>query len=611
MLFNIDSLADPGTVLIDDLDTDRNTRKSFLFTKPRDVISANSTAELHAALSAIDEFQSDGRFLAGYISYDAGLIMDKQIISRHEPSMPLLWLGVYDSVEEFDYAETVVQCGDDAVAIQDTRMDLSENEYLDAVERVKEYIRSGDVYQVNPSSKLSFRNIGTAAGLFARLRKAHPVCHSAFVNAGEFAVISLSPELFLRRDGEKIVTRPMKGTLRRGRDSDEDRRFHKFLRDDEKNRAENIMIVDLMRNDLGRICKFGSVTAPRLFHIERYNSLLQMTADVEGELLEGMKTSQILKATFPPGSITGAPKIRAIEVIDELESESRGVHYGSIGMFRPDGDFLLNVAIRTIVQRGDRCEMRVGGGIVADSDPRAELHEAILKGRFVMSEPMEFQLIETMLYRPTDGYALLHEHMTRLKRSAEYFQWSLPDRSIVRALEETAFELDSFHSTSEYRVRLLLPSDGIVKVEWTSIDTKTTCPVSLLLSARRTDRNDIFLYHKTTNRHRYDEDLHDARKAGHFDVLYCNEDGELTECAVTNLALEIEGCWYTPHLDCGLLPGTWRESLLARENLCERILTVADLQRATRMMAGNSVRGGVEVSRIEDEDGNVYRSFDH
>ncbi len=368
------------------------------------------------------------------------------------------------------------------------------------------------------------------------------------------------------------------------------------------------MIVDLMRNDIGRVSSIGGISVPRMFHVERYASVFQMTSDVEGCLRDGTTASDILRAAFPPGSVTGAPKIRAMEIINELEHDARGVYCGCIGMFRPGGDCLLNVAIRTIVQRDGKCEMGIGSGIVADSDPRAELGETLLKGSFIKWEPPEFQLVETMLYEQGRGYASLPEHIERLRRSAEYFGWPFTEVAVREALNREVADVEFLSgklTNGQARVRLLLSRDGALDIRWSDAGSSPAGPVRLLLAARQTDPDNVFLYHKTTRRQSYDDDLNAARKAGYFDVLYTNKRGELTECAVTNLVMEIDGKSFTPPLECGLLPGIWRGSLLAEGKAEERVLTLRELRHATCLAIGNSVRGAVDVGRVDNDQGVV------
>lgn len=584
-----------GAVLLDDRSRDAPRGLSYLFVDPVDTITAQEPHEVPAALAAIDRHTSAGRCVAGYLAYEAGIGLDKPIVPRGASGIPLIWLGVYErwttfTAEAFDDAP-----GDPPECIRGIELNVPVQEYLDRVGRIKQYILEGDVYQVNYTCKLLFRNSGTAAGLFWRLRRAHPVGHSAFVNLGATRIASLSPELFLRRQGALLLTRPMKGTSRRGRWCDEDETVQRLFAVDEKCRAENLMIVDLMRNDIGRIAIAGGVDVPRLFSVERYPSLFQMTSDVTGRLPASVTTEQVLRATFPAGSVTGAPKIRAMEIIREAEREDRGVYCGCIGAFWPNGDLLLNVAIRTIVQNGERCEMGIGGAIVADSRPEEELEEARIKGGFLYATPATFDLLETLAFHAGAGYRYLEEHLTRMERSAAYF-----GRRFDRAEAQAALSAAAAGGSAgdRLRVRLLLGPDGSFRTEVSPLDAPPAEPVDVLLAQRRLDPAEVHLYHKTSNRAEFDRDLRMARQCGCYEALYLNNHGEITQGSYTNLVVEIDGRTLTPPVSCGLLPGIWRAALLADRRAAEQELTPADLSHATRMWIGNSVRGAIEVRRI-------------
>ena len=591
--FDAEILDQPGSVLLDDRAPGQHCGTSYVLSDPRETIIAETAAEVPRALTCLDEQLRRGCFVAGFLAYDAGLELDKPIGSRHPLAGPLVWLGVYDQCRAFA-AEQIdlgppTPCSD----IARLRLGIAEDQYLAAVQRVKQYIAAGDVYQINFTCKLRFENAGPARGLFSRLRRAHPVCHSAWINMGRRQVISLSPELFLRRTGAEVRTRPMKGTLRRGRWWEEDETLARSLPADEKNRAENVMIVDLMRNDLGRLCRPGTVQVAEALRVERYQTLFQMCSEVVGHLRDGVSTEQLLRATFPPGSVTGAPKLRAIEIIDELEHEARGVYCGAIGLFRPGGDCLLNVAIRTIVQQDGQCELGIGSGIVADSDPRAEWAEIWLKSRFLHAEHQAFELLETLLLPAGRPAMFLEEHLARLGRSAAYFGWEFPEARLRAAVERAAAE-----ASGDCRLRLLLGDGGQCRAESSPVDRTPPEPVKALLAPRRTDPADVLLYHKTTARTAYDADWRDARRQGYFDLVYRNLDGRVTEGAITNLIAEIHGQWYTPPVECGLLPGIWRAAKLAEGRLRQRAMTLADLLGATRIVLGNSVRGDVELDAL-------------
>lgn len=593
------SLADvldrPGTVLLDDRPPGGRGGVTYLLSDPVDVITADRVEDVPAALERIDRETELGRFVAGYVGYDASLRLDKPIRSRHVPATPLIWLGVYPWLVTLDADRIDLGPADPADALAPPGVDLEEKHYLAAVERIGRYIEAGDVYQVNYTCRLRFENRGTARGLFARLRYAHPVCHAAWIHAGDHQVLSFSPELFLRRWGDKILTRPMKGTIHRGRSSAEDAAVAAALAGDEKNRAENVMIVDLMRNDLGRLCRPGTVAVQNVLQVERYRSLFQMTSEVVGSLRPETSTAQLLRATLPPGSVTGAPKIRAMEILDELEIEARGVYCGAIGLFRPGGDCVLNVAIRTVLQRGRQCEMGAGSGIVADSDPSSEWAEVWLKAGFLAAEVSAFELLETLAL--TDGhYAWEERHLERMRHSAAYFGWSFPEAELRQTLVQAAAEAGPARSL---RLRLLLAEDGACRSECSPLGPAPSQPVTVLLSSRRTDPADPTLYHKTTARERYDADHRAARAQGHFDVLYRNVHEEITEGAIANVAFQIDGQWFTPPLRCGLLPGIRRGEWL-RCDFHERVLTLADLPAATAILLGNSVRGDIPIDRLID-----------
>ncbi|NQU42924.1 aminodeoxychorismate synthase component I [bacterium] len=602
-----DLLNQPGAVLIED----GEPRRAFLFTDPVEILQTRDRSEILPLLDRMEERLRSGFHLAGYLGYDAGLVLDKVIASRHRTDVPLVWLGVYRDCRELAPSEILIEPESDPADLTEPKLNVSDEEYCLAVERVREYIAAGDVYQVNYTCKLRFENRGSATGLFARLRGGHPVPHSAFVNTGGFQVISISPELFLRREGLRLLTRPMKGTARRGRWIEEDEGIARWLENDVKNRAENVMIVDLMRNDVGRVAEIGGVSVPRLFHVERYGTLFQMTSDVAATLREGTGLSEILRATFSPGSVTGAPKIRALEIIDEMEKESRGVYCGSIGRFQPGGDFVLNVAIRTIVQRGTACEMGVGSGIVHDSQPREELAETRLKGHFVQSTRAGFEMLETLLWKRGQRFVFVEEHLERMRNSARYFGWRFPEQELRAGLDKAGREIGNVSpGCLEARVRLLLCENGTCRTEWSDLTgrARPAGSVRLCLAARRTDANDRFLYHKTTNRHAYDADFHEAQGRGFFDLLYLNTRGEITEGAITNVRVELDGQWLTPPLGSGLLPGIWRAKYLAGGGTAEGVLTLDDLGRASRVQVGNSVRGTVDVNRVEQEGETLFEA---
>jgi para-aminobenzoate synthetase/4-amino-4-deoxychorismate lyase len=391
----------------------------------------------------------------------------------------------------------------------------------------------------------------------------------------------------------------MKGTAPRGRTPREDARLKTWLAVDEKQRAENLMIVDLLRNDLGRLAKIGSVEVTDLFTVETYRTVHQMTSGIRAEMRSDMGLRAMLKALFPSGSVTGAPKVRAMEIIRELEDLPRGVYTGAVGTIAPNGDAEFNVAIRTLMLANGKGEMGIGSGVVADSKGEAEYEECLLKGEFLTKPAQNFDLIETIRWEREGGFYLLDRHLSRLKASAQHFGYPYDRDAVKSALAAETRGLEG----GTYMVRLLLSEDGGVTVtakEITLPDRETVW--TFAVSDHRVDEKDPFFFHKTTRREFYELALAEAQEAtGCDEVIFLNSKGELTEGTRTNLFLEKDGRLYTPAVACGLLPGTLREEMidLPRVEASEAILTLDDLQRADRIYLGNSVRGLIRAEPVE------------
>lgn len=447
------------------------------------------------------------------------------------------------------------------------------------------------------------------------MRRNQSVAYGAIVNLGDEQILSLSPELFFRIENDSILVRPMKGTMKRGRSFDEDLKFCNALREDIKNRSENVMIVDLLRNDLGRLNhQFGDkkVVTRSLFNVERYESFLGMTstitAETDGGALRKVSMFDFLKALFPCGSVTGAPKIRTMEIIRELEKLPRGVYTGAIGYFSPKGTGTFNVPIRTLRLADGKGEMGIGSGIVYDSDPQQEWEECLLKAHFLTKPVTEFVLIETLLWEPESGYWLLEEHFKRLEQSALYFSFSFSREDVTETLKKLA-NIEKCNRES-YRVRLTLQKDGAIET------TTQQCLAPLLrslpenstlskedlpcisLSEKKTDSILPWFYHKTSNRGLFQDEFAKAGRLGLFDIVFCNEKHELTEGCISNLIVLLDGNYYTPPVSSGLLAGTMRKHLLCNSTvkLHEKVITSEDLQRADAIFCCNSVRGVVQVS---------------
>jgi len=479
------------------------------------------------------------------------------------------------------------------------RWSLDREAYIAAAGRVKDYIAAGDVYQINLTLKGRFDFDGDPMVLYQDLRRRQRVAHGALVVAPDFQVLSLSPELFLRIEDGKAEARPMKGTVARGASPEEDAVLRGWLRNDVKSRAENLMIVDLLRNDLGRVAEIGSVRVSDLFTVESYPTLHQMTSGITARLRADVGLAEIAHGLFPCGSITGAPKMRAMEIIRELEPEARGVYTGAVGMLAPNGDALFNVAIRTVLLDERGGELGIGSGIVQDSDLQVEWEECLLKARFLTDEREPFQLIETLRWERGRGYYLLDHHLDRITRSAAYFGYPCDPGAVRRRLAQ---EAERFTDEMAMRVRLLLDDDGAVTVESRPVEIPGSDHVlTFVISEQRVESGDPFYYHKTTRRELYDGEFARLQAAtGCGEVVFLNERGEVTEGSRTNLFVERDGVLLTPPLRSGLLDGTLRRDMIENPSLTveERVLTLTDLDTAERIYLGNSVRGLMQARRL-------------
>lgn len=586
-----------GLVILETLRPDSENRFSWIFRDPVDVLVARGCDEVAGALAGIDRYAGD-HYLAGYLSYELGYCLEERLGNAPTSGIPLIWLGVYRDAVRFDHMTGQVEgAGADEVFVSrvdkagfeasDITLGMDANRYAERIARIKDYIASGDVYQVNFTTKYCFGFHGSAYGLYDELKKKQEVPYSAFIRTDDgLEVLSISPELFFRREGGLLSVKPMKGTAPRGRTEAEDRVQAGFLGTDPKNRAENVMIVDLMRNDLGRISKTGGVSVTELFSVERYETLFQMTSTVKAELRPDIRWSEIIQCLFPSGSVTGAPKIRAMEIIRELEDGPRGVYTGAVGMIAPNGRGVFNVPIRTVAIRDGLGEMGVGSGIVADSSAEAEYEECKLKAAFLIDRPRVFRLIETMLW--DGGYPRLSLHIERLMSSARYFDFRVDRDAVIKTLGEAG---RGFDQALRYRVRLLVGRDGDCTVEPVLMADQSRWGDSVALSSYRTSRRDVFLFHKTTERAAYDAEYRKWSALGYADVLFLNGEGELTEGAISNVYIKKDGVLYTPPLDCGLLEGVMRRELLDSGQCEERVLHEADLRGADEVWLSNAVRG--------------------
>lgn len=611
----------PATVLLEGAG-DTAGSVSRLFVEPLRVIEAHEPAEIPALFAEIERAKSAGHVVAGFFTYECGQCFEPTAGMRSAaPGEPLTWIGIYSRAFDFNHAEGSFVGGEPPGLgrFPESRLRnaghleikaefaLTEIEYAERIAAIQDWIRAGDIYQLNLTAPFRMQLRGNAAGLYARLRRRQPVEYGAFVHWREGRrVLSFSPELFfcMTRDGEarRIVSRPMKGTAPRGRTTREDRERAEWLRGDAKNCSENVMIVDLVRNDLGRLCEFGSVEVRDLFAVEKYPAVWQMTSTVTGMLRADVSSAQIFRALFPCGSITGAPKVRAMQLAAQVEDEPRGAYTGAIGYFSEERT-VFNVAIRTVELDGGGGKLGVGSGIVIDSNAREEFGECLLKARFLTASeeewPEEFSLIESLLWR--DGeYPLMELHLDRLIDSAEYFDFECERKAVKSALLERA---RGFRGGSARKVRLLMDANGKVRISSELVGDAggPGKPARVRIAAERRDPRDRMLFHKTTHRRVYDEAFRAAVRAGFDEVLFLNSRGEVTEGAISNIYVEKDGRWWTPPVECGLLAGVYRRHLLeTRANAEERVLFLEDLREADGVYLCNAVRG-VRRTKIEWE----------
>ena len=577
----------------------------YHFHDPIRIERAPQIDDVPRVLEAVEEASRGGCFAAGYVAYEAGAAFEASV-PRRALDVPYAWFGIYDSATRISRAEGARLLSRDTAPITHLRFSVPRPRYVGRVGDIRELIRAGDVYQINYTGQLRFDLEGPAEALFRTLVERQPVPYAAYLDFGDAQIVSCSPELFFRRSGRRIVTRPMKGTAVKGRTAAEDDEISARLSADAKNRAENLMIVDLLRNDLSRCCVPGSVRATRLFETERYETLIQMISEIEGDLRADVGVVDIFKATFPCGSVTGAPKIRAMQRIDELEDEPRGVYCGAIGLVEPGGDAVFNVAIRTAVIQHGTGRLGIGSGVVWDSEADAEFEECLLKARFLVGEAVPerepFYLIETM--RSEDGdVALLDLHLDRLTRSARYFGIEA-DRDAASAKIEGA----AAHLRGTARVRAVLHTDGRCEVEAMPCDPQPA-EWRVAISDTRVDAADPLRRHKTSRRALYNEKLAAAREEGYDEVLFLNQHYEVVEGSRSNVIVRCGSRWLTPPVESGALPGVFRRHLLgSMPGLSEEVLYINDILDADTVYFCNAVVGLVEAHVARRPDHRVNQS---
>ena len=629
MIAGID-VSDPVRVLVRDAASGRWLQ----FSHPREIVTAFTLADVAPALDRVENAAAQsGLYAAGFISYEAAPAFDSALAVKSNGEFPLLWFGLYGGVEQVDLPAPAP--GPDPGKV-DWQPSVGFPEFEGNLKRIKALIRSGDTYQVNYTYRLSTTLAAEPWDAFLHLVAAQEAPYGAFVATGEWVIGCASPELFFRLDGGRIACRPMKGTAARGLTQAQDQAQAETLRASEKEQAENVMIVDMVRHDLGRVAETGSMNVARLFEVEKYPTVWQMTSTIEART--SATVSNIFRALFPPASITGAPKVRTTEIIAQLETSPRRIYTGTIGFIAPGRRAQFNVAIRTLLlnRRTRHAEYGVGSGITWGSQPEAEWQECRAKARILDRRVPAFSLLETLLWTSEDGYALLDRHLERLAESALYFGFAIELPAVRLELDRLArtfrtrvandvsrrhlgggqnaptdvvgYTLSANRAECEIsglathlagtrqKIRLWVTKEGRITLEAEPLPAADPAPQRVAVAPGRAVSSDPFLYHKTTNRGVYEA----ARAAcpGYDDVLLLNERGEVTESTIANVAVEIEGKLCTPPVHCGLLPGTLRADLLERSTLIEQCITIEQVLGSPRVFLLNSVRGMCRVQVV-------------
>ena len=559
------------------------------FGAPLRVLQADALDEVKPLLEQVQAEAKAGHWCLGHVAYEAAPAFDAALRVHPAPG-PLAWFAVFDAALPWPEDERLPS-GAAAAVQQPVRIRWDSGPERAAftrdIEAIQAAIAAGDCYQINLTAQLEGQLLqGSPLALYAALHRAQPGGYSAFLDMGGRQLLSVSPELFFDWDGSRLLARPMKGTAVRGATPEQDQAQADVLLSSAKERAENVMIVDLIRNDLSRIALPHSVKVPRLFHREALPTVWQMTSDVTADSRPGTSLADLFAALFPCGSITGAPKVQAMRLIHELEPGPRGAYCGAIGIVRPGGHATFNVPIRTVAVQGQRLSCGIGSGITSGATAEGEWQEWRHKLAFLDRASEPFELLETLAL--VDG-ELRHrsEHLARLQRAADHFAYPLDQSALLAQLQA----LEAAHPQGRWRVRLLLDAQGLAQVQAFALEA-SPAEVTLALAPQPFEAAaGEFVRYKTTRRAHYDAAA--PTQPGVFDAILWNSGGELTECTRGNLALQIDGEWLTPALSSGLLDGVGREVALREGRVREAVLRVEDLRRATGLAFLNSLRGWI------------------
>ncbi|TGN00813.1 aminodeoxychorismate synthase component I [Leptospira yasudae] len=562
----------------------------IIFRNPITTIEAYNSEDLTEALHKIEDFLERGYYLAGFISYEAGYFFSDANWKRTETVLPLLYFAVFEKPEKISkpLSESHQNYG---FYISKTP---NRETYFQNLKTIRDHLFQGEIYQINHTDRINFDFEGDILSFYKVLSERQPVSYGSWIRFQKTDLLSFSPELFFEKKNRTLVTKPMKGTYPRGKSANEDKENIRLLQNSEKEKAENLMITDLMRNDLGKISKEGSVQVEALFSVETYNTIFQMTSTIRSELSDSVGWKEIFKQLFPGGSITGAPKLRAMRLIEQLEPP-RGIYTGAIGVIQPNQNAVFSIAIRTLELKHGKGNIGIGSGITWDSDPEREWSEIFEKAKFFTEAPRDFSVFETILYKNGIFY-FLKEHLERIGRSAQKLQIPFSEENWNSTLQKIRSEVSDRNS---YRVKISLHVSGTIHWEHSELSGFQK-KGNVRISKIKMDSASEFRKHKTNLRAVYDQEGKLARDTDCLDTIFLNEKDEITEGSITNLFVKIGDSYFTPPLDSGILPGVFRERLLKRNGFYEKILSLEDLTNSNSVFLCNSLRGILRIKEVRN-----------
>ena len=558
----------------------------YTFTQPIKELKTRKVAEVTALLAQVENYQEQGYYVVGYVSYEAAPAFEEKLAVHPAPLLGeyLLYFTVHDSVEKSSIPLTY-----DEVDMPSNWQEVaSKKEYEKAIAQIHHHLRQGDTYQVNYTVQLKQDLSANPFAIYNRMVVEQEAGYNAYVEHDEMAVISMSPELFFEQNDRELITRPMKGTTKRGLTDQEDLDQAAWLEQDPKNRSENMMIVDLLRNDMNRLSEVGSEHVERLCQVEQYSTVWQMTSTIKSQVRSDVDLVDIFRSLFPCGSITGAPKIATMEIIKNLEPQARGVYCGTIGLLLPNGRRIFNVAIRTIQLHKGQAIYGVGGGITWDSTWESEYREVHQKAAVLYRKQVPFQLMTTG--KISQKHLLFkEEHIERLRKASRYFAYPFNPEYLRQRIDA---ECQTCHEEKDYRLKISISKSGDIDFYRQELIPLSLAFCQAQLCLQETSLQTPFIYFKTTYRPHL--------TIGKQEKIYHNEKGELLETSIGNLVLQIAGKLYTPPINLGILPGIYRQHLLEIGQVEEKVLTLEELAQAEAIYACNAVRGLYELSLEEN-----------